>query len=192
VTQYTAPKVPKFLELRSQPRSQSSHRLPFLTSLWSLHVHRNGSNEVRKQLINGSKILVVEDHYLLAEVICEFISECCMAPIGPAACLQTALVYAREADLDGAVLDIDLDGRLSTPVCAMLTSRNIPFIFHTGYRDLSFIPSQFQSVATVAKPFEPSEMKSALEKMLCGALADKTSSVATRAQPKITKCLRLY
>lgn len=121
----------------------------------------------------------MEDHYLLAEVVCEFITDCAMEPIGPAGCLDSAMIYAREAALDGAVLDIDLDGRLCMPICAMLASRNIPFIFHTGYRDLSIVPAQFRSVPKVAKPFEPEEMKSALETMLCGTVEVVAASAST-------------
>ena len=68
-------------------------------------------------MFTDSKILVVEDNYLLAEVICDFVAECGMQPIGPATGLDRGLLYARAAPLDGAILDINLDGRLSFPIC---------------------------------------------------------------------------
>ena len=39
----------------------------------------------------GPKILVVEDNYLLAEVICDFVAECGMHPVGPATDLERGL-----------------------------------------------------------------------------------------------------
>jgi DNA-binding response OmpR family regulator len=116
----------------------------------------------------GSKILVVEDNYLLAEVVCDFIVECGMEPIGPASGLETGLVYAREAPLDGAILDVNLDDRFCFPICAVLTERNVPFAFLTGYSHLSIIPQAYRSVPLVAKPFDPDELRGVIEGMLSG------------------------
>ncbi len=118
----------------------------------------------------GAKILVVEDNYLLAEVVCDFVTDCGMRPIGPATGLDRGLVYARETMLDGAILDINLDGRLSFPICAVLLQRNIPFCFLTAYGDLSLVPQQFRGAPLVSKPFEPEEMRGAIETMLRGQL----------------------
>lgn len=118
----------------------------------------------------GAKILVVEDNYLLAEVVCDFVTDCGMRPIGPATGLDRGLVYAREALLDGAILDINLDGRLSFPICQVLHGRGIPFCFLTAYGDLSLVPQQFRAVPLVSKPFETKEMRLAIETMLRGQL----------------------
>jgi DNA-binding response OmpR family regulator len=116
----------------------------------------------------GSKILVVEDNYLFAQVICDFVVDCGMEAIGPACGLETGLVYAREAPIDGAILDINLDGRFSFPICVVLAQRGIPFCFLTGYSDLALVPQQFRSLPLVSKPFEPKEMQDAIEMMLSG------------------------
>jgi DNA-binding response OmpR family regulator len=116
----------------------------------------------------GSKILVVEDNYLFAQVVCDFVVDCGMEAIGPACGLETGLVYAREAPIDGAVLDIDLGGHFSFPICVVLAQRGIPFCFLTGYSDLALVPQQFRSLPLVSKPFEPKEMRDAIEMMLSG------------------------
>jgi DNA-binding response OmpR family regulator len=121
-------------------------------------------------MFEGAKILIVEDNYLLAEVVCDFVSDCGMEPIGPATGLDRALVYARETPLDGAILDINLDGRLSFPICSVLRQRGIPFCFLTAYGDLSLVPQQFRAVPLVSKPFESDEMRTALATMLSGGL----------------------
>ena len=121
-------------------------------------------------MLTGSKILVVEDNYLLAQVICDFVAECGFEPIGPASGLDTGLVYAREASLEGAILDINLDGRFCFPICNVLVQRGIPFCFLTGYSHLSMIPQQFRGAPLVSKPFEPEEMRDVIEAMLSGQL----------------------
>jgi DNA-binding response OmpR family regulator len=118
----------------------------------------------------GAKILVVEDNYLLAEVVCDFVIDCGMHPIGPATSLDRGLAYAEETPLDGAILDINLGGRLSFPICSVLLRRNIPFCFLTACGDLSLVPQQFRGVPLVLKPFEPDEMRDAIETMLRGQL----------------------
>lgn len=119
-------------------------------------------------MFTGSKILVVEDNHLFAEAICDFVAECGMLPVGPATGLERGLLYARAAPLDGAILDINLDGRLSFPICHVLQQRGIPFCFLTACSDLSLVPKQLRGVPLVSKPFEPAEMLTAIETMLHG------------------------
>jgi DNA-binding response OmpR family regulator len=133
----------------------------------------------------GAKILVVEDNFLLAEVVCEFVVECDMEPIGPAAGLETGLVYARETPIDGAILDINLDGRFCFPICDVLRERAIPFAFLTGCSNLAVVPQLYRPVPLIAKPFEPREMRGILEGMLGGQpgpLARAASSLARQTR----------
>src|SRR5215475_7255297 len=136
----------------------------------------------------GAKILVVEDNYLLAEVVCDFVAECGMQPIGPATGLDRGLVYAREAPLDGAILDINLDGRLSFPICSVLAQRGIPFCFLTAYGDLSLVPQQFRAVPLVSKPFETEEMRCAIETMLSGQLGGPLLRAASTGNAAPAAC----
>jgi DNA-binding response OmpR family regulator len=112
------------------------------------------------------RILVVEDNYLLAEVICDFIAECGLGFAGPSGDIDDATRLAREEAIDGAVLDINLRGRLCFPVCNILVKRRIPFVFLTGYTQLALIPNEFRSAPLICKPFDPDEMKTALDDML--------------------------
>ena len=115
---------------------------------------------------HGGKILVAEDNFLLGEVICDFLRECGLEPLGPYTTVEEAREVARHDRLDGAVLDLKLGRNLCFPVCAVLDARRIPFIFLTGYGDLSMIPPELRSIPVICKPFESGEMKSALAIML--------------------------
>lgn len=130
----------------------------------------------------GSRILIVEDNDLLAEVIHDVVAECGMQAVGPAAGLESGLFFARETPLDGALLDIDLDGQFCFPICAVLKSRQIPFAFLTGYGDLSILPLEFRDAPLIAKPFDPVGLITILTKMLAcqspGPLTRAASLVA--------------
>ena len=117
---------------------------------------------------HGGRVLVCEDNLLMAEVVCEFLLECGLNPIGPVGHLKSAMRQARERALDGAVLDINLNGRPCFPVCAVLSARRIPFVFLTGYaREALFrVPVEYRNAPVISKPFEPSEMKEVLAAIL--------------------------
>lgn len=115
---------------------------------------------------NGGTILVAEDYSFLAEVICDFLRECNLVPVGPAGRVDEASRLAREHALDGAVLDLKLGDHFCFPVCTVLSARGIPFIFLTGYGERPPIPLEFRAARVVGKPFEASEMKAALAAML--------------------------
>ena len=126
------------------------------------------SSPVRRSLgrstdggMQGKRILVVEDNFLLSEVLCVEISASEMVPVGPASRLDEALKLANEARIDAALIDVDLgDGIVSFPVCDVLTRRSVPFLFVTGTRDR--IPAKFSAAAVVEKPFNPADLMAAL------------------------------
>ncbi len=111
---------------------------------------------------NGGRILVVEDNFLFAELVCDFLRECKLVPVGPAFDVDKALPMAREADLDGAVLDLNLRSGLSLPVCCALSARSIPFLFLTGMNELSVIPVEYRGAPMISKPFDTGELTAAL------------------------------
>ena len=114
---------------------------------------------------HGGRVLVCDDNLLMAEVVAEFLCECGLVPMGPVGRLESAMQMARERALDGAILDINLNGRPCFPVCAILSARRIPFIFLTGY-PLVAIPIEYRGAPLVAKPFEPIELMEILARML--------------------------
>ena len=113
----------------------------------------------------GGRVLVCDDNLLMADVVAEFLRECGLEPMGPVGRLESAMRMARERALDGAILDINLNGRPCFQVCAVLSARRIPFIFLTGYPGAA-VPIEYRGAPLVAKPFEPNEMKEALADML--------------------------
>jgi len=114
---------------------------------------------------HGGRVLVCDDNLLMAEVICEFLRESGLEPIGPAGELESALHLARVRALDGAILDINLKGRPCFAVCAILSARRVPFLFLTGYQPL-LVPVEYRGAPVISKPFHPEEFKAVLAQML--------------------------
>lgn len=103
--------------------------------------------------LKGLRILVVEDTLLVADVISEGLESQGCEIVGPVARLDRALTLAREAVIDGAVLDINLAGERSLPIAEALAQRDIPFVFVTGYDAESALPPEYRATPRLSKPF---------------------------------------
>jgi DNA-binding response OmpR family regulator len=119
----------------------------------------------RGRQMRKPRILVVEDHYLLAEVVCDFVRDCNMIPVGPALDLKGGLELARYVQVEGAILDINLFGEFCFPICLVLSQRNIPFLFLTAY-DPFVIPAEFRAAPLIHKPFLPDKFAPILQELV--------------------------
>ena len=103
--------------------------------------------------LKGKRILVVEDELLLALCVGQALEEQGCKVIGPATSVRQGLNLVEKTTVNGAVLDINLNGESVYPVAKALMDRNIPFLFTTGYNSLD-VPSSFRSVPRLDKPVE--------------------------------------
>jgi CheY-like chemotaxis protein len=55
--------------------------------------------------------------------------------IGPVGDVDHALALVEAGGIDRALLDINLAGRMVTPVASALSRKSIPFIYLTGYQE---------------------------------------------------------
>jgi len=115
------------------------------------------------------RLLVVEDNFLMAQVICDFARDCGFEPVGPACDLDAGLNLAWDERIDGAVLDINLGGRPCFPICSVLARRGVPFLFLSGYTPGAMIPNEYRSAAHVEKPFIAEQFRDELELLVHGA-----------------------
>ncbi|WP_426123041.1 response regulator [Pararhizobium sp. PWRC1-1] len=111
------------------------------------------------------RILVVEDEVLLAMHLEDLLIEMGHEVVGPAIRIVEALKFARQADLDFAVLDVNVAGSQSFPVADVLLARAIPFVFATGYGAEGFL-DRYRDHPTLRKPYEPRELQRAIERAL--------------------------
>lgn len=102
--------------------------------------------------LKGCRVLLVEDEMIVAMEIEEVLHEAGCVVVGPVGTLQSALLLAREAGLDAAVLDVNLDGERAYSVAEVLQARGVPIILATGYNE-STLPEQWRSLPRLTKPF---------------------------------------
>lgn len=98
------------------------------------------------------RILIVEDEMTIAMLLEDMIEALGHTVAGLASRLGKALELAAAGDFDLAILDVNLDGRSSSPVAQLLREQGAPFFFATGYGRSGVDPA-FADILVLNKPF---------------------------------------
>ena len=116
--------------------------------------------------MNGCRILVVEDEYMIADDLVALLRDAHAEVIGPAASLPQAIRLAADTEvIDAAVLDIDLGGVTVFPLVDVLAGRGIPMMFLTGYSENN-IPDEYRDIVRCDKPVGAAHVVAALKTLL--------------------------
>ena len=112
--------------------------------------------------LRGLRLLVVEDDYLVAQVLINFLEDAGAVIVGPIGWVDEALALIAEGTnrFDGAVLDINLHGSKSYPIADALTARSIRFVFATGY-GADALDEPYRHCPQREKPFDQTALVAA-------------------------------
>lgn len=111
------------------------------------------------------RIMVVEDEMTIALLLEDILTDLCHEVAELAMRLPQAMTVAAEAEIDFAILDVNLDGLMSFPVAEILARRGIGFAFATGY-GVAGVDPRFQDRPLIGKPFVLREIEQAIEHAL--------------------------
>ena len=67
--------------------------------------------------------------------------------------ISEALKLAESTDFDLALLDVNVNGKVITPVAELIKAKRRPFIFATGYGS-SGLPPEYRDRPALQKPFQ--------------------------------------
>ena len=109
------------------------------------------------------RVLVIEDEYIIALNLASELADRGAVVIGPVGNMESALDAIKNTDLDGAILDINLMGRVAFPVADALADRRVPFVFATGCEISDGLPARHANVRRLEKPTPPDVVCDALE-----------------------------
>jgi len=105
----------------------------------------------------GLRVLVVEDEMMVSMLIEDMLGDLGCTVVGPASRLDEAMQLARSADLDCAVLDVNLGGQPIFPLADLLRERGRPFAFATGYGDAG-LRDVDKGTPVLQKPFREGDL----------------------------------
>jgi DNA-binding response OmpR family regulator len=115
--------------------------------------------------LEGMKILVVEDEFLVAALLQDILESAGCTVSGPVARVAEALDTVEHESHDAAVLDVNLGGDRIDPVAEALSRREVPFMFVTGYGTTA-LPSEFAKRPRLCKPFRMEDLVATLSKLV--------------------------
>jgi CheY-like chemotaxis protein len=113
----------------------------------------------------GLRVLVVEDEAMIRILVTDMLGELGHTIAAEAGHIDQALELAQSAEFDLAILDVNLKGKLITPVAEMVMARGRPIIFATGY-GADGLPEQFRGLSTLQKPFQLEALAAMIDEVM--------------------------
>jgi CheY-like chemotaxis protein len=110
------------------------------------------------------RILVVEDDFLIAQLIEDMLAELGHVLAGSAQGLDVALQMARRGDFDLALVDLQIGGAKTHAVADILIAQGIPFAFATGHAYAEAAPGH-PGIPILQKPFSVRDLAAMIERL---------------------------
>ena len=107
------------------------------------------------------RVLVVEDETIVSMMLVDMLGDLGHEVVGTAATLDDALRLAGTAELDVAMLDLNLHGQQTYPVAEALRARGVRVVFATGYGG-DGLPAAWRGTPSLQKPFMMQDLEQAL------------------------------
>ncbi|OHB34139.1 MAG: response regulator [Phenylobacterium sp. RIFCSPHIGHO2_01_FULL_70_10] len=114
--------------------------------------------------LQGLKVLVVEDEMMVSMLIEDMLGDLGCTVVGPASRIEEAFELAKSAEIDCAVLDVNLGGQPIFPLADVLREKGAPFAFATGYGDAG-LREVDRGTPVLQKPFRESDLARILSEL---------------------------
>jgi CheY-like chemotaxis protein len=95
----------------------------------------------------------VEDEVMIRMMVADMLEELGHSVAAEAGEIGEAVKLAQSTEFDLAILDVNVNGKVITPVAELINARNRPFIFATGYGS-SGLPPEYRDRPALQKPFQ--------------------------------------
>jgi len=79
--------------------------------------------------------------------------------------ISEAVKLAQSIEFDIAILDVNVNGKVISPVADLIAARGRPFIFATGYGS-SGLPAEYRDRPALQKPFQIETLARVIEQAL--------------------------
>ena len=114
---------------------------------------------------DDKRVLLVEDEPLVSMMLADMLLAFGHKVDGPYSRFSDAVLAAKTNNLQAGILDVNLGGEKTYAVADILTGRNIPFAFVTGYGPDSIV-SAFSHAPVLQKPIEAAKLHALLQQIV--------------------------
>jgi len=118
----------------------------------------------------GGSVFLVEDETMIRMMVAEMLVDLGYRIAGEAGDVDDALRLIETLEFDIAILDVNVNGKVITPVAHVLAARKQPFVFATGYGTQG-MPEEFRGRPALQKPFQMETLARMIEAALKSAAA---------------------
>jgi CheY-like chemotaxis protein len=101
----------------------------------------------------GGSVFLVEDEVMIRMMVADMLEELGYRVAAEAGEITEAVKLAQTTDFDFAILDVNVNGKVISPVADLIKARGRPFIFATGYGS-SGLPEEYRDRPALQKPFQ--------------------------------------
>ena len=119
---------------------------------------------------SGGAVFLVEDEVMIRMMVADMLEELGYSIAAEVGEIDQAIRLARIASFDIAILDVNVNGKLISPVAEVIAARNRPFIFATGYGTQG-LPPEYRDRPALQKPFQMETLAAMIERTLRGTAA---------------------
>src|ERR1700719_4337001 len=113
----------------------------------------------------GGSVFLVEDEVMIRMMVADMLEELGYRVVAEAGEINEAIRLVQSTEFDLAILDVNVNGKVISPVADLITARNRPFIFATGYGS-SGLPAEYRDRPALQKPFQIETLARTIEQEL--------------------------
>ncbi|MDB5518846.1 MAG: hypothetical protein JWQ17_5604 [Tardiphaga sp.] len=116
----------------------------------------------------GASVFLVEDEVMIRMMVADMLEELGYSIAAEAGEINEAIRLAQSAEFDIAILDVNVNGKVISPVASVIEARKRPFIFATGY-GAQGLPEEYRNRPALQKPFQMETLAQMITTALKGA-----------------------
>ena len=117
--------------------------------------------------LSGRSVFLVEDEVMIRMMVADMLEELGYRVAAEAGDINDAMRLAQSTEFDLAILDVNVNGKVISPVADVIMAKGCPFIFATGYGS-SGLPEQYRDRPALQKPFQLDALSTTIEAALRG------------------------
>ena len=121
---------------------------------------------------NGTSrsVFLVEDEVMIRMMVSDMLEELGYRIAAEAGDIDEAVRLVQCTDFDIAILDVNVNGKVISPVAEAVQLRERPFVFATGY-GVQGLPEKFRDRPALQKPFQMDTLARMIDSVLRDAAA---------------------
>jgi CheY-like chemotaxis protein len=115
----------------------------------------------------GGSVFLVEDEVMIRMMVADMLEELGYSVAAETGEINEAVRLAASTEFDIAILDVNVNGKVISPVAEVIRIRGRPFIFATGY-GAQGLPEEYRDRPTLQKPFQMETLAQVIASTLKG------------------------